>query len=106
MKNKLREILKELTVIPPLGHFTFYSDRERYIADKIEDVLTEIISLAKECAPEEKKIIEWDEDCTSTGNADDAYDHGMERGEIFGFNAGVKQFLANIEGELTTTQEG
>jgi len=94
MKTKLRLLLRSVYL---KGH----QDGNLKTSDlSWEDkIVKEIISLAKECAPEEKKIIEWDEDCTSTGNADDAYDHGMERGEIFAFNAGVKQFLANIEGE-------
>ena len=101
MKTKLREevfqALREASMCwseLPIG--VFEAERAQKIGDKL---IKKILSLAKECAPKEKKIIELDEDCTSTGNADDAYDHGMERGEIFGFNAGVKQFLANIEGE-------
>jgi len=85
MKNKLRELVRKYI------KFDGSMDEEQFI--------TEILSLAKECAPGEKKIIELDEDCTSTGNADDAYDHGMERGEVFGFNFCRQQFLANIEGE-------
>ena len=36
--------------------------------------------------PEKKKEIKLWEDCTSTGNADDAYDHGYERGSVDGYN--------------------
>ncbi len=49
--------------------------------------------------PKKKELIEYWEDCTSTGNADDAYDHGMARGEIFGCNKAIADYEAYLPTE-------
>ena len=85
MKNKLREKVKvELEKMASYGYACCQEHRCPQAA-VVDNYVLKILSLAKECAPEEKDV----------KTAYFTYEEGFRDG----FNAGVKQFLANIEGE-------
>ena len=80
MKNKLRLILKKLLGVEVLSE---------YGEQKVNKALTEIISLAKECAPHQ---------FDTNYNAETVDQRKIKQYEM-GWNENGKQFLANIEGE-------
>jgi hypothetical protein len=93
MKTKLREILEKLV---NQGWFGGAFDDKDDLDKAVDHALTEILSLVKEYAPVEKPKVKGVEPILiETGNE-------VLIGQwafVNGFNAGVKQFLANIEGE-------
>jgi len=91
MKTKLREIINKHFY----PHFEEPEDLDQPEFEQFqhhrENAITEILSLVKECAPGEKppQVMITHGDIS----------HPMSSPYVEGYNAAIKQFLANIEGE-------
>ena len=87
MKTKLRLLLNDL--LYRRTHCT--GTNVWYHKEEVDKTITEILSLVKECVPEEKmRNIPFKERCE--------FDP-IDIANWSGWNAAIKQFLANIEGE-------